>query len=468
MDARNERWEFKIGVPVEAHDGPIGHLRQVILNPGDGRVSALVVLRGVLPPWDYVIPVEAVEEASDNIIRVNLTRAEIDMQPPLQPDRYIAPDSPVGGYTKDQALFSLQGQPKGSEQATEGYADNSAAVIQQGQRVFATDGEVGKVDRVLVDSATKRATHFTVRKGLLFHKDIMVPVEWIAEYHPDFIKVGVNKILLGALPPYLPDQELQWAVEDALWNNRILEDSMLSTSPVYVTVRDGVVTLRGHLRTLSQKKRAETLASVVHGVLRVINLITADDELEQAVKEALARDPRTRDLSIRVYSWLAHLHLDGEVPTKVDRKIAQEIAESVPGVENVVNLLDVKGVPTPWERQRLRELATGQPVFADGSAIGQVQKLLVDPETWRVTGIVVRTKASDAHGDSIVVPVEYVQRSELGSVHLSLSESEVSKLPRFNPATYTVPDKDWQPPLPYKREDVVLDMSQEMAAAGSR
>jgi hypothetical protein len=200
----------------------------------------------------------------------------------------------------------------------------------------------------------------------------------------------------------------------------------------------------------------------------VNNLITADDELEQAVKAALARDPRTRDLNIRVYSWLAHVHLDGEVPTKVDRKIAQEIAESVPGVENVVNLLDVKGVPTPWERQRLRELATGQPVFADGSAIGQVQKLLVDPQTWRVTGIVVRTKASDAHGDSIVVPVEYVQRSELGSVHLSLSESEVSKLPRFDPAAYTEPDKYWQPPLPYKSEHIALDMSREMAPAGSR
>jgi osmotically-inducible protein OsmY/uncharacterized protein YrrD len=303
---------------------------------------------------------------------------------------------------------------------------------------------------VLVDSETKRATHFTVRKGLLFHKDILVPIEWISEYHPDMIKVAVNKLLLEALPPYLPDRELQWAVEDALWNDRILVDHALSMYPVYVTVRDGVVTLRGHLRTLGHKKRAEKVAAAVHGVLRVNNLITADDEIEQAVKEALARDPRTRDLKIRVYSWLGHVHMDGEVPTREDRETAQEIAEAVPGVEKVVNLLDVKGVPTPWERQRLRELATGQPVFAQGSAIGQVQKLLIDPQTWRVTGIVVRTTASDGREDAIVVPVEHVERSELGGVHLNISEAEVSKLRRFDSAAYFTPDKDWLPPLPYR------------------
>jgi hypothetical protein len=97
MHNHGARWEFKIGVPVGVQDGPLGYLTQVILNPSDDWVSALVVLRGVLPPWDYVIPVEAIEEASDNIIRVNLTRPEIDLEPPLQPERYIAPRSPVGG-----------------------------------------------------------------------------------------------------------------------------------------------------------------------------------------------------------------------------------------------------------------------------------------------------------------------------------------------------------------------------------
>jgi hypothetical protein len=49
MDTSDERWEFKVGVRAAGEDGSIGHLKQVILNPGDGRVSALVVVRLALP-----------------------------------------------------------------------------------------------------------------------------------------------------------------------------------------------------------------------------------------------------------------------------------------------------------------------------------------------------------------------------------------------------------------------------------
>jgi hypothetical protein len=97
--------------------------------------------------------------------------------------------------------------------------------------------------------------------------------------------------------------------------------------------------------------------------------------------------------------------------------------------------------------------------------------MLVDPRTWRINAIVVRTK-SGAQADqsvqsgaeeTIVVPVEHMQRATVGAVYLSLTEEQVSRLPRFDPADYPSPDNDWQPPTPYRREDIAFDMGREMA-----
>jgi osmotically-inducible protein OsmY/sporulation protein YlmC with PRC-barrel domain len=458
-----ERWEFKVGVPVEARDGPIGHLRQVILNPGDGRVTALVLRRTGLPARELVVPVDAVAHANDDGVRLKLTKEEVMNQPLLQREQYVTPTTAVPGYAKDQALFSLAGGPRGGEPSAEGWTGSQAAAIRAGQRVKATDGDAGKVDIVLVDSTTRRATHFTIRKGLLLGKDVLVPVEWIAECRPDVIKLAVDKATLEHLPPYRPDVELEGDVEDALWKDPLLGEGVLTVSEITVAVRDGKVTLLGHVRQVAQKQHAEKITAGVPGVLSVTNFLYADDELEQAVIQALSSDPRTRGLSIRVYSWLGKVHLDGEVPTQEARTAAQEITARVPGVDSVVNLLSVTGVPSPWQQDRLRELSTGQPVYVEGAVLGQVEKLLVDPRTWQVTALVVCTNrlfvSGGAGDEAIVVPITDVERVTAGAVYLSLTEEAARRLPRFDPAAYPAPDQDWPPPLPYRREDIALDLT---------
>src|SRR5438874_12870215 len=99
MVNHKQRWEFKIGVPVEAIEGPVGRLRQVVLDPGDSRVASLVVRRGGLPARDSVVPVEAVESASDDAIKLKLTKDEVDALPLFQQQRYFAPASDAGGYS---------------------------------------------------------------------------------------------------------------------------------------------------------------------------------------------------------------------------------------------------------------------------------------------------------------------------------------------------------------------------------
>jgi osmotically-inducible protein OsmY/sporulation protein YlmC with PRC-barrel domain len=478
MTTQSERLEFKVGTPVLTTDGALGTLRQVILDPGDGRVSGLVVRRMGIPVRDYVIPVDAVDYTANDGIRLRLTSKEVEAQPVLNRSRYLAPSSSVGDYSSGEALFSLRGGTAGTKEESEGQTGTFARAIRAGQRVEATDGTVGKVDVVLVDKATQRATHFTVRKGLLLHRDIMVPVGWIAEIQDDVIKLGVPKAALEHLPAYVPDQQLQWAVEDALWSDPTLIESVLYESTISVSARDGVVTLRGNVRSSAQRQYIEQVAARVKGVLSINNYLVADDELESTVTEALHDDPRTQGTRINVHSWFGYVHLAGDVPTREVKEAAEQIAAQVPGVRSVVNLLTVSGVSNPLEQERLRELATGQPVYAQDYAqdtlVGKVEKLLVDPRTWRINAIVVRLNSSSSNGkaeqpqkaeQSVVVPVEHIQRVTVGGAYLSLTEEQVRQMPRFEASNYPSPDQSWGSTMPYRPEDIVFYPGHEKAAA---
>src|SRR4051812_39078244 len=65
-----ERWEFRIGAPVYTTDGTLGTLRQVVVDPDDERVTGLLVRADLLPPRDLLIPLDAIERATDEAIQL--------------------------------------------------------------------------------------------------------------------------------------------------------------------------------------------------------------------------------------------------------------------------------------------------------------------------------------------------------------------------------------------------------------
>ncbi len=63
----------------------------------------------------------------------------------------------------------------------------------------------------------------------------------------------------------------------------------------------------------------------------------AEKPLAALVNEALARDKRTKHLAIDVSVIGAQVTLTGIAPSQNDRKLAEQIARSVPGVAGVIN-----------------------------------------------------------------------------------------------------------------------------------
>lgn len=118
---------------------------------------------------------------------------------------------------------------------------------------------------------------------------------------------------------------------------------------IVVEVKDGVVTLNGEVPSLSHKRLAGVLAWWVPGSRDVINGLEEvppeednDDELIDAIRLVLEKDPFVNAGKIRVSSadWI--VILEGLVPTETMKRMAERDAWYVLGVKKVVNKIAVE------------------------------------------------------------------------------------------------------------------------------
>jgi len=121
------------------------------------------------------------------------------------------------------------------------------------------------------------------------------------------------------------------------------------TGTIVVEVRDGVVTLNGEVPSLSHKRLAGVLVWWVPGCRDVVNGLAEvpaqrdnDDEIADAVRLALAKDPFVNETKMQVSSKNGVVTLDGLVPNKTMQRMAEHDAWFVFGVRGVVNKVKVK------------------------------------------------------------------------------------------------------------------------------
>jgi osmotically-inducible protein OsmY len=122
-----------------------------------------------------------------------------------------------------------------------------------------------------------------------------------------------------------------------------------SAGSIIVEVIDGTVILNGEVPSLTHKRLAGVLAWWVPGTRDVVNGLEEippeqdnDDELIDAVRLVLEKDPFVNATKIRVSSkdWL--VTLEGLVPTETMKQMAERDTWYVLGVKSVINTIAVE------------------------------------------------------------------------------------------------------------------------------
>jgi osmotically-inducible protein OsmY len=129
----------------------------------------------------------------------------------------------------------------------------------------------------------------------------------------------------------------------------VRESTIEAVGEIVVEVRDGVVILNGLVPSLCHKRLAGVLAWWVPGSRDVINGLEevpaeedSDDEITDAVRLVLEKDPFVNSDQVRVTTRRSIVTLQGAVPSKETSELAELDAWYVFGVDGVVNSLEVR------------------------------------------------------------------------------------------------------------------------------
>jgi osmotically-inducible protein OsmY len=122
-----------------------------------------------------------------------------------------------------------------------------------------------------------------------------------------------------------------------------------SAAAIIVEVKDGVVTLNGEVPSLTHKRLAGVLAWWVPGTRDVINGLEevppqedSDDELIDAVRLVLEKDPFVNATDIGVTAQDSIVTLHGLVPNQTMKQMAEHDASYVLGVKQILNHIQVR------------------------------------------------------------------------------------------------------------------------------
>ncbi|HEV7387602.1 MAG TPA: BON domain-containing protein [Gemmatimonadaceae bacterium] len=147
------------------------------------------------------------------------------------------------------------------------------------------------------------------------------------------------------------DTEIQRDIEDELrW------DPSLANDDIAVSVRDGVVTLAGYVKSYLDKWHAESAASKVRGVRAIANDLTVkllssserpDPDIARAALDALKWNIAVPHDRIKIKVDKGWVTLEGNVDWNFEREAAERSVRSLTGVKGVTNLIAVRTQPAP-------------------------------------------------------------------------------------------------------------------------
>jgi len=190
---------MRTAIPIQAKvictDGEAGTSKAVIVEPVRRRVTHVVV-REHRPHSERLVPIGLVEETSEDAIWLRCSRDELhgldDFIEGLVVDTAYAIPPFVGPsyeWSFSNPLVVSDRIPKGE------------LPLRRYSVVEATDGSVGHVESLVIDTADAHITHVVVRTHyFLSHQEVAVPVAQVERFISDYILLCVSRRDVERLP----------------------------------------------------------------------------------------------------------------------------------------------------------------------------------------------------------------------------------------------------------------------------
>ena len=191
---------------VHCSDGIAGRSTYIIGNPITHRLTHLVV-QSLLPPFqEYLVPVNQVEETTDIRIKLKCTRGGLTKMDSFRYEEYIPADFP--DYLSWPYVLPAQSGANRIRQevptfttVTHQNIPEGELALRRGARVEATDGYVGQVDELLINSNNMQITHLVLlERHILQKRQITIPVSQIDHIDQSTVYLKLDRQDVESLP----------------------------------------------------------------------------------------------------------------------------------------------------------------------------------------------------------------------------------------------------------------------------
>ena len=204
-----ETTQFTIGAHATCTDGVCGEVICVVVDPVARAVTHIVVEPKHRQGLGRLVPL-ALVDATTGKVRLRCTLSEFEKLDFAEETQFLPGNAANAGYGPGQWLsWPYYGLGRGmdlgmgnfSQSITVDKVPMGEVTVRRGEHVHAIDGEIGRVQGLVIDPGDHHMTHVLLQEGHLWgRKEVAIPMSAITRVD-DGIRLSITKQEVEDLPP---------------------------------------------------------------------------------------------------------------------------------------------------------------------------------------------------------------------------------------------------------------------------
>jgi sporulation protein YlmC with PRC-barrel domain len=215
-----ETTQFTIGATAACTDGACGTVIRIVVDPVARAVTHLVVEPAGRRGLGRLVPL-ALAEVTAGGVRLTCTLAEFGRLELAEETHFVPGSSAWAAYGPGQVLAWPYygglgaGEAGGDGSSASAWTDSQVmtsdavpageVAVRRGEPVRATDGDIGRVQGLVIDRASHHVTHVLLQEGHLWgRRDVAIPIAAVSGVR-DGVRLRITRQQVQDLPPIAID-----------------------------------------------------------------------------------------------------------------------------------------------------------------------------------------------------------------------------------------------------------------------